>query len=37
MKKRIITHETTREFRKYLLLQEKSIATIEKYCRDVKM
>ncbi len=37
MKKRIVTQKMHREFRTHLLLQEKSVATVEKYCRDVKM
>ena len=37
MKKRIVNQKMRREFRTHLLLQEKSVATVEKYCRDVKM
>ncbi len=36
MKKTRITDVIISKFRKYLVLQEKSDATIEKYCRDVQ-
>ena len=36
MFERIIDKKKTEEFRQYLLLEEKSEATIEKYMRDVK-
>ena len=36
MLERIIDNKKTEEFRQYLLLEEKSEATIEKYMRDVK-
>ena len=35
MKKRILTTDILEEFKKYLILQEKSQATVEKYIRDV--
>ncbi len=35
--KRIITKEKIEQFRKYLLCEEKSAATIEKYIRDIKV
>ena len=33
---RILTEESVRNFRRYLLLEEKSTGTIQKYLRDVK-
>ena len=36
MEGRILTADIIDDFRKNLLLQEKSTATIEKYIRDVK-
>ena len=36
MEARIITNETIERFHAYLLLEEKSAATVEKYTRDVK-
>lgn len=36
MKKRVVTAKTIAEFREYLILEERSAATIEKYIRDVK-
>ena len=35
MKKRIITNQTIKSFKKYLLENEKASATIEKYMRDI--
>ena len=37
MEGRILTTDIIENFRKYLELQEKSTATIEKYIRDVKV
>ncbi len=37
MKKRVVTAKTIAEFRKCLILEERSAATIEKYIRDVKV
>ncbi len=36
MKERVVTAKIIAEFRKYLILEERSAATIEKYIRDVK-
>ena len=36
MKKYVLTEQIISKFRKYLVLQEKSDATTEKYCRDVE-
>ena len=36
MKERVITAKIIAEFKKYLVLGERSAATIEKYIRDVK-
>ena len=36
MKKYVLTEQIISKFRKHLVLQEKSDATIEKYCRDVE-
>ena len=36
MEGRILTADIIDDFRKYLVFQEKSTATIEKYIRDVK-
>ncbi len=35
MKKYVLNEQIISKFRKYLVLQEKSDATTEKYCRDV--
>ena len=35
MAERIISEETINAFREYLVLEEKSTATVEKYLRDV--
>ena len=37
MKERVLTCEIIRAFREYLILEERSSATVEKYCRDVKV
>ena len=36
MAERILSEETINTFREYLLLEEKSTATVEKYLRDVR-
>ena len=36
MAERIISEETINAFREYLVLEEKSTATVEKYLRDVR-
>lgn len=36
MKGRFITAKTIAEFKKHLILEERSAATVEKYIRDVK-
>ncbi len=36
MKKRIITNQTIKSFEKYLLENEKALATIDKYMRDIR-
>ncbi len=36
MKKYVLNEQIISKFRKYLVLQEKSDATTEKYCRDVE-
>lgn len=35
MAERILSEETINTFREYLVLEEKSTATVEKYLRDV--
>ena len=35
MKRRILTRSTLEKFKEHLILEERSSATIEKYCRDV--
>ncbi len=36
MAERILSEETINAFREYLVLEEKSTATVEKYLRDVR-
>ena len=36
MAERILSEETINTFREYLVLEEKSTATVEKYLRDVR-
>lgn len=36
MEERILSEETINAFREYLVLEEKSTATVEKYLRDVR-
>ena len=37
MKERFVTGEMIAEFKKHLVLEERSAATVEKYIRDVKV